>query len=158
MHIAGVPKMVLKPNLVSIASYPELSPPFESVIDGFAVGEGVGEHDGSLQDASRAAEGSNPRPLFLDGKGIGDDFAFRCDEAACAEHASQKEHSAGKSVEEAASGSDGGGVQSGDGEDRDEGSVLRDAAIHAREKDCEGNRVSIPKGIYVCCSSARDHS
>lgn len=26
--------MVLKPNLVSIASYPELSPPFESVIDG----------------------------------------------------------------------------------------------------------------------------
>lgn len=31
--------MILKPNLVSIASYPELSTPFESVIAGFAVGE-----------------------------------------------------------------------------------------------------------------------
>ena len=32
MNVSGVPKVVLKPNLVSIASYPELSPPFESVI------------------------------------------------------------------------------------------------------------------------------
>ena len=32
MQNAGVPKVVLKPDLVSIASFPEIPPPFESVL------------------------------------------------------------------------------------------------------------------------------
>ena len=56
MQNAGVPKVVLKPDLVSIASFPEIPPPFESVLL-FSSVICIGEYNSSFQNASRTSKG-----------------------------------------------------------------------------------------------------